>query len=77
MSLGIEMMMKTMVKAIGLNPEVFIPQMEGFIKGVAQKVQSFDERLTRMEETNKLLAEQNAQLIAQLTAKATTNETKE
>lgn len=68
MALGVDMLLKTLVKAVGLEPETFIPQMMQFFEWAKNSIVGFDQRLKRMEESNAILAAQNAEFIAILKA---------
>lgn len=73
MAMGLDMLMNTLVKAVGLKPEVFIPQMENLFKWNVSKIQEFDNRIANVEITQagvlqmqKVIVEQNAQILALL-----------
>lgn len=73
MAMGLDMLLNTLVKAVGLKPEVFIPQMEQLFKWNVETIKSFDARIGATEitvmtilEQNKIIIEQNTQIIALL-----------
>ena len=47
---GIESLLATCIKAIGLDPKVLIAQMSGFIEHVYTKLADFDRRMKSQEE---------------------------
>lgn len=62
--LGTEMLLKSVVKAVGLDPETFIPQLMQFFEWAKNSIVGFDQRLKRMEENTATLAAQNQEFIA-------------
>lgn len=73
MAMGVDMLLGAVVKAIGLKPEVFIPQMQTLFNWNVEQVKSFDARIGATEisvaqilEHQKIIAEQNARIIALL-----------
>lgn len=66
--LGTDMLLKSVVRAVGLEPETFVPQLMQFFEWAKNSIVGFDQRLRRMEETAALLARQNAEFIAILKA---------
>lgn len=61
---GADMLLKSVIKAIGLDPETFVPQLMQFFEWAKNSIIGFDQRLKRMEESNAQLARQNAEFIA-------------
>lgn len=64
MALGTDVLLKSLVKAFGLDPESFVPQLMQFFEWAKNSIVGFDARLKRMEETSAILAQQNAEFIA-------------
>lgn len=65
---GADMLLKSVIKAIGLDPETFVPQLMQFFEWAKNSIIGFDQRLKRMEESNAQLARQNAEFIAVIKA---------
>lgn len=73
MAMGMDMLLQTLIKAVGLKPDVFIPQMQQLFDWNVKTIKTFDARIAATEisvaqvlEHQKLIAEQNAQIIALL-----------
>lgn len=68
MAMGMEMLVKTAIKSLGIDPEVLQNQLVIWLRWGESKINDFDARMRNMEETNRVLAEQNAQFIAYIKA---------
>jgi len=51
MSKGMEMLINTVLKSVGFDAETFIPEAKKAAQNVALQIKAFDERLTRIENT--------------------------
>ena len=50
---GIDVMMKSVIRAFGISPDEFISGLQGFINNVNATLSGFDSRLQTVEETSK------------------------
>jgi hypothetical protein len=64
MALGMDMLIKTLIKSIGIEPEPLLATLAQWLKFGESKITDFDARLRDMEASARILAEQNAQFIA-------------
>jgi hypothetical protein len=74
MALGMEMLVGTVIKAIGLNPDEVIAQAKNFADQIITQVKNFDNRLTILEKQNAHLIEQNAVFVDALKAQGLVSE---
>jgi hypothetical protein len=49
MAMGVETLLKSLLNAMGFNPEEFIGGMSAFVNGTQTKLADFDRRLTALE----------------------------
>jgi hypothetical protein len=66
MAMGMEMLVSTVIKSLGIDPEVLISQGTEFTKQIAGKIKEFDVRLYDLENQNAQLIAQNAAFIVLL-----------
>ena len=66
---GTEMMVKTLLKAIGFDPQEFIGGLQGFIGDVYKKMDDFDKRFSVYEENQR----QIIAMLEELTGRDQTN----
>jgi len=74
MALGMEMLVSTLIKAMGLNPEETIEQAKKFAIDIIGQVKQFDARLSQIEQDNAALRAQNAIFVAALKAQGLVKE---
>lgn len=68
MAMGMDMLIKTAIKSLGIDPEVLLAQLAQWLKWGESKINDFDARMRNMEDINRELVEQNAQFIAYIKA---------
>lgn len=72
MALGMEMLVKTLIRAIDLDPDVVIAAAQKLVGDVVGQVKNIDSRVAVLEKQNAQLIEQNAVFIAVLSAQGLT-----
>lgn len=68
MAMGMDMLIKTAIKSLGIDPEVLLAQLAQWLKWGESRINDFDARLRDMEATQSELVKQNAQYIAYIKA---------
>lgn len=68
MAMGMEMLIKTAIKSLGIDADVLLAQLAQWLKWGESRINEFDARLRDMEATQRELVQQNAQYIAYIKA---------
>lgn len=68
MAMGMDILIKTAIKALGIEPEPLLATLATWLKWGESRINEFDARLRDMETLSRIQAEQNAQFIAYIKA---------
>jgi hypothetical protein len=74
MALGMEMLVKTLIKALDLDADLVIASAQKLVGDVVGQVKNIDSRVATLEKQNAQLIEQNAVFIAVLSAQGLTKD---